>query len=142
MKSRADARREQRRPAEVSATVSIDGRGVAVRTRDVSRLGVCLISDTEIPCDTELKMDLVLALGTDEMSEPLSIMGRAIWCTPMFGKFQIGVMFIRVDPVRRRFLDLFIRFIDGEISPTGHEPRSEHPASRARPEDKDDPFRP
>ena len=141
MKPRRETRREQRRAVDINATVSIDGRVVVVRTRDMSRSGICLISDTEIPRDSELEIKLVLSLGTDTMSEPLRVQGRAIWCTALFGKFQVGVMFVRLDAERRRFLDLFMRFIDGDVSPAGHEPASaEKPAEP--PEDKDDPFRP
>lgn len=142
MRKRRDTRREQRRPVDVKATVSIDGQKLAARTRDISRSGICLISDTAIPKDTELRIDLVLSLGSDTMSEPLVVFGRAIWCTPLFGKFQVGAIFVRVDGERRRFLDLFMRFIDGEVNPVGHEPAHD-PADRPeRPEDKDDPFRP
>lgn len=142
MRPRRDSRREERRPVDISATISIDGHVVPARTRDISRSGICLISETEIPCDTELKIQLVLSLGGDTMSEPLLVTGRTIWCTAIFGKYQVGAMFVQIDRERRRFLDLFMRFVDGEINPLGHEPASE---SRDRPlpiEDKDDPFRP
>ena len=142
MRQRRDSRREQRRPVDIKATVSIDGHTIAARTRDLSRSGICLISDTPIPRDTELKVNLVLSLGTDTMSEPLIVTARAIWCTPLFGKFQIGGMFVNVDGDRRRFLDLFMRFMDGEVNPVGHEPASDPAERPERPEDKDDPFRP
>ena len=142
MRPRRDSRREQRRSAEVNATVSIDGRGVAVRTRDVSRLGVCLISDTEIPRDTELKIQLVLSLGSDSMSEPLLVTGRSIWCTALFGKYQVGGLFVDIDSDRRRFLDLFMRFVDGDVNPVGHEPAASNGDRVPPAEDKDDPFRP
>jgi hypothetical protein len=142
VRPRRDSRREERRSVDVKATISVDGRNVAARTRDISRSGICLVTETEIPRDTELKIDLVLSLGTDTMSEPLSVTGRSIWCTPMFGKYQIGAMFVRVDSEQRRFLDLFMRFIDGDVNPVGHEPVSDLPERKERPEDKDDPFRP
>lgn len=142
MKARRESRREQRRPVDLRATISIDGQVVGARTRDISRSGICLISDTEIPRDTELQIKLVLSLGTENMSEPLLVTGRTIWCTALFGKFQVGAMFVQVDPGRRRFLDLFMRFVDGEVNPVGHEPAAD-PSERPEPvEDKDDPFRP
>lgn len=140
--SRKEARREQRRPVDITATVSVDGLVVPVRTRDISRSGICLISDSRIPRDTELKLQLVLSLGTDTMSEPLLVTGRTIWCTAMFGKYQIGAMFVETDAHRRRFLDLFMRFLDGEVNPVGHEPAHDHSERKDAPEDKDDPFRP
>ncbi|MES1207657.1 MAG: PilZ domain-containing protein [Pseudomonadota bacterium] len=142
MRPRRDSRNEQRRPVDVSATVSIAGRKVAARTRDLSRSGICLISDTEIPRDTELRVELVLSLGADAMSEPLIVLARTIWCTAIAGKFQVGAMFVQLDNERGRFLDLFMRFLDGEVNPVGHEPASDVPSRKDRPEDKDDPFRP
>jgi hypothetical protein len=140
VRPRRDSRREQRRTVDVSATISINDKVVEARTRDVSRGGMCLVSDTEIPRDTELKIQLVLSLDIDTISEPLLLTGRTIWCTALFGKYQVGVIFVQVNNDRRRFLDLFMRFIDGEISPGGREPGSEAP--EPPPEDKDDPFRP
>jgi len=142
VRPRRDSRREQRRTVDIKATVSIAGRTISARTRDISRSGICLVSDNEIPKDTELQVILVLSLGPDTMSEPLIVAARAIWCTPLFGKFQIGGMFVNVDADRRRFLDLFMRFIDGEVSPIGHEPAPDPSERPQPPEDKDDPFRP
>lgn len=142
MKSRREARREPRRTVDINATISVDGRVVAARTRDISRSGICLVSDTEIPRDTELKIQLVLSLGSDSMSEPLLVTGRSIWCTALFGKYQVGGLFVDIDSDRRRFLDLFMRFVDGDVNPVGHEPAASS-ADRLPPtEDKDDPFRP
>jgi hypothetical protein len=138
---RPDARREQRKAIDVHATVSVGGRVVAARTRDMSRLGLCLVSDTEIPRNTELEIRLVLSLGDHSMSEPLLVGGRAAWCTALFGKYQVGVSFVGVDAEQHRFLDLFMRFIDGEVRPAGYDPGPD-PAPPERPEDKDDPFRP
>ena len=142
MRKRKDSRREQRRSVDISAAVSIEGRAVAARARDISRSGICLISETEIARDTEVAIELVLSLGADAVSEPLLVTGRSIWCTAMFGKFQIGVVFIDVNAERHRFLDLFMRFLDGELNPVGHEPPSIPPEPIEIPEDKDDPFRP
>ncbi len=142
MRARRDSRREQRRSVEVNATISVAGRNVVARTRDMSRSGICLVTETEIPRDTELQIKLVLSLGTDTMSEPLLVTGRSIWCTPMFGKYQIGAMFVQLDAERHRFLDLFMRFVDGDVNPVGHEPASDIPERKERLEDKDDPFRP
>jgi hypothetical protein len=142
VRPRRDSRRELRRSVEVNATVSVNGRGVPARTRDISRSGICLVTETEIRRDTELMIELVLSLGADAFSEPLLVAGRSIWCTPMFGKYQIGVVFIDVNAERHRFLDLFMRFLDGELNPVGHDPPSAPLEPTEIPEDKDDPFRP
>lgn len=138
---RKDSRREQRRAIDVNVTVSVDGKVLGARTRDISRSGLCLVSDTEIGRDTDLELRLVLSLGTQNMSEPLLVGGRTVWCTALFGKYQIGVMFADLDDEQLHFLDLFMRFIDGDVRPAGYDPGPD-PAPPERPEDKDDPFRP
>lgn len=140
MSERREARREQRLATELSATVSVDGLALAVRTRDISRSGLCLISDARIAPETELTVKLVLTLGPTTTSEPLMLSGRAAWCTALFGKFQVGVKFVEVEGERRRFLDLFMRFLSGEIRPAGA-PEVEPDGPQETPGDKDDPFR-
>jgi len=137
------ARKEPRRPVEVTAFLTVDGRLVSVRTRDISRSGICLISDSELPRDLDLGVALVLSLGKEATSEPLHLTGKTAWSTPMFGKYQSGVMFVDLDADRRRYLDLFIRFVEGEVGPGASEGDSDRlsPAGVA-PEDLDDPFRP
>ena len=137
---RPDARREQRRAIDVKAMVEVNGRAVSVRTRDVSRSGMCLISDAPIATNTTLDIQLVLSLGAQKMSEPLWVSGSAVWCTALFGRYQVGVMFVDLDEEQARFLDLFMRFMDGDVRPAGYDPGPE--PKPERPEDKDDPFRP
>jgi hypothetical protein len=115
---------------------------VAVRTRDISRSGVCLISDSELPRDVELAVALVLSLGKEASSEPLHLMGRTAWSTRMFGRYQSGVMFVELDADRRRYLDLFMRFFEGEVGPAASDGDSDRISAPGIVEDKDDPFRP
>ena len=130
-----ESRVERRRSVDLRATVSLEQRVLTVRTRDISRSGICLIGDAEIPRDTDLEIDLVLTFGAETRTEPLSLTGRAVWCTKMFGKFQIGVKFVDVDMEKLRFLDLFMRFMDGEIT-------GEEIDASAFDSDPDDPFQP
>ena len=58
---------------------------------------------TSLPCD-------------DGMSEPLHVQGAVVWCTSLFGAYQIGVMFVKVDEERARYLDMFIGFLDGSLA--------------------------
>jgi hypothetical protein len=136
------ARKEGRRAVDVSASLTIGGRVVVVRTRDISRSGVCLISDSELPRDVELAVALVLSLGKEASSEPLHLIGRTAWSTRMFGRYQSGVMFVELDADRRRYLDLFMRFFEGEVGPAASDGDSDRISASGIVEDKDDPFRP
>lgn len=143
MKRAPNARRESRHSVDVNARLTVGGKRVAVRTRDISRSGICLISETEVPRDQEVGISLVLSLGTEATSEPLDLPGLTAWCTAMFGKFQIGIRFVSLDRDHRRYLDLFMRFIEGEVGPSAKDGDSgEVRTSSPVPEDKDDPFRP
>ena len=143
MSKAQNARRESRQTVSVNARLTVDGQIVVVRTRDISRSGICLISDTEIPREKHVAISLVLSLGQEASSEPLDLAGATAWCTPMFGKYQVGIRFVALDGDRQRYLDLFMRFIEGEVGPSAAEGDSgEIRTSKAPPEDKDDPFRP
>ena len=108
----------------------------AARTRDMSRAGLCLIGEQPIAADTEIGLELVLTFGEPARSEPLKMIGRVAWCTAMFGSYQIGVKFVKVDDDLARYLDMFVGFLDGTLAPgdvfSGEED--------ARAADPDDPF--
>ena len=86
--------------------------------------------------DTEISLELVLTFGDAGTSEPLKVIGRVAWCTALFGSFQIGVKFVKVDDDLARYLDMFVGFLDGTLAPgdafSGEE--------EARAADPDDPF--
>ncbi len=71
------------------------------------------------PRETEISLELVLTFGDDGMSEPLQLLGRVAWCTALFGAYQIGVKFVKIDDERARYLDMFVGFLDGTLAPGG-----------------------
>jgi hypothetical protein len=132
-------RRQHRRFAvDIQAAVSIGERRISARTRDISRAGLCLVSLEGMPRDTEICIELVLTFGEDGMSEPLNVLGEVVWCTPLFGAYQIGVKFVSMDDEQLRYLGMFIGFLDGSLSPG--QPDVEDTAEADRPSDPDDPF--
>jgi hypothetical protein len=103
----------------------------------MSRAGVCLIGDQPIPADTEISLELVLTFGDAGTSEPLKLLGRVAWCTALFGAYQIGAKFVKVDDDQGRYIDMFIGFLDGTLAPDGS---VFTPEEEARAADPDDPF--
>ena len=79
----------------------------------------------------------MLTFGADGMSEPLQLLGRVAWCTALFGAYQIGVKFVKVDDDRARYLDMFVGFLDGTLAPGPLGPDDEDARRGA---DPDDPF--
>jgi hypothetical protein len=133
-------RRQHRRFAvDINASVWVGDRQREARTRDISRSGLCLVAMESIPRDTSIDLQLVLTFGGDGMSEPLRLTGQVVWCTALFGAYQVGVKFVKVDEEQARYLNMFIGFLDGSLS-TG-ELDDDDDAETERPDDPDDPFR-
>jgi hypothetical protein len=122
---------------DIQVGVSVADEKFAARTRDMSRAGLCLIGEQPIPADTEISLELVLTFGEAGTSEPLKMIGRVAWCTAMFGAYQIGVKFVKLDDDRARYLDMFLGFLDGTLAPDGGTFSGEEEALAA---DPDDPF--
>jgi hypothetical protein len=140
--ARPSRRQHQRYNVDVQATVSIASEKLDARTRDMSRAGLCLIASQPIARETEVSLELVLTFGEDGVSEPLRIDGRVAWCTALFGAYQIGVKFVKIDDERAKYLEMFVGFLDGTLAPGGmlgaDDEITGHPLMRRA--DPDDPF--
>ncbi len=121
---------------DIQVAVAVAEEKFAARTRDMSRAGLCLVAEQPIARETEISLELVLTFGEAGASEPLKMIGRVAWCTAMFGSYQIGVKFVKVDDERARYLDMFVGFLDGTLGP-GDVFSSEE---QTRAADPDDPF--
>jgi hypothetical protein len=134
----ASRRQHPRFHVDIKVAVTSDNQQVEARTRDVSRSGLCLVSTVELAREKEIGIELVLTFGQGGLSEPLHIVGRVVWCTKMFGHYQIGVMFVKVDPEQTRNLEMFIGFLDGSLNAGELFPGDEETTDK--PNDPDDPF--
>jgi hypothetical protein len=140
--ARPSRRQHQRYNVDVQATVSVASEKLDARTRDMSRAGLCLIASQPIARETEVSLELVLTFGEDGVSEPLKIDGRVAWCTALFGAYQIGVKFVKVDDEREKYLNMFVGFLDGTLAPGGVLGDASEITGHAlmRAADPDDPF--
>jgi hypothetical protein len=134
----ASRRAHPRFHVDIQVAVSSDNASVSARTRDISRSGLCLVSTIELAREKIIAIELVLTFGQDGASEPLHIQGKVVWCTKMFGHYQIGVMFQKVDEEQARNLDMFIGFLDGSLNANELFPGDEETTDK--PSDPDDPF--
>lgn len=132
-----EARQFPRYPVDLKVTVSSKERQLAARTRDISRSGVCLVAPHPIPLQTRIEIRMVLTFAAGGHSEPLVLPGRVVWCTALFGSYQIGVMFSDLDRERARQLQILVAILEGAPSdPSDDEDTDRHQV------DPDDPFRP
>jgi len=143
MSSPQEPRRHPRYAVDVDATLVFpDGRRLKVRTRDLSRNGVCLIAGESVKPGEMAAVDLVLSFGNNAFSEPLVLPARVVWCTRIGDAFQLGAMFDEVSEEQDGFLEMFLHFLDGTMTPSGVPIGDEEsPAGAPTPEDKDNPFR-
>jgi hypothetical protein len=149
MKPRSqDARRHPRFQVDVEAVVrSSNGQGLAARTRDVSRSGICLITSIRLGPAQPLAIELVLTFGDNAFSEPLRLEAHVVWCTAIAGQFQVGAMFDGVTAEYSEFLEMFLNFLDGTLAPRGVRPLDkgdegwDDEPPPVPPDVKDDPFR-
>jgi hypothetical protein len=138
-----DARRHPRFTVDVEATV-IAGRGrrLTARTRDVSRTGICLITDESLSGSEPLQIELVLAFGDNAFSEPLNLGARVVWCTAIGGAYQVGAMFEDLTEQQDSYLDMFLQFLDGTLAPKGVAGGDDDvDVTPPDPDDTDDPFK-
>jgi hypothetical protein len=134
-----ELRQHPRFPVDLQVAVSLGEQRLAARTRDISRSGLCLVSQRAIPLDTAIRVEMVLAFANGGYSESLNFAGRVVWCTSLFGSYQLGVIFMGVERERARHLDMFIGLLDGSLAPGEIDGDDE---DTDRPIDPDDPFSP
>jgi hypothetical protein len=115
----AGQRRDRRYVVDVDATIHLPEGDVKARTRDVSRNGICLVATQAMPVGALVGIELVLSFGNNSFSEPLNLSGRLVWCTNLSGSFQVGAMFEDVTDQQDQFLEMFLQYLDGTLSPRG-----------------------
>jgi hypothetical protein len=129
-------RQHPRYNVDIQVGVKVASETFDARTRDISRAGVCLVANKPIDREAELELELVLTFGDEGVSEPLAVIGKVAWCTALFGAYQIGVKFVKLDDERARYLDMFIGFLDGTLAPGELFPEDKDSSRSADPDDK------
>ena len=140
-----ETRRHKRFAVDVEAVVQARSGSFTARTRDLSRSGICLITSQALSGSEWVVIELVLAFGENTFSEPLRLDARVVWCTPIGSSFQVGAMFNTLSEENTDFLEMFLRYLDGSMTPRGQAaPSDEDDPDRdptPPPDVKDDPFR-
>ena len=110
------------------------------RTRNVSRGGLCAVSQGSVSTGTEVEARISLVFKDGAVSEPLLLPMRVVWCTTMGtaagSEFQIGCAFLQLTPDQRQYLEVFLRYL--EEGSAGE--RAEAAAHAPPVPEKEDPF--
>jgi hypothetical protein len=109
-----DQRQHPRFAIELDVEVIVAGTSAAGRTHDISRGGFCMLAEQSLPVGASGEVKLALVFSETEFSEHLTLPAMTVWCTPMKGAYQIGVKFVQLDPSSRGYLDLFMKFLEGD----------------------------
>ena len=107
-----DARVHARYAAEIDGTMRVQGREVRIRTRNVSRGGLCFLIDHEVPRAVDVDLELALLFEEGTYSDSIKLRARVVWCTAMEkGRWQVGASFFAVTGETRRWLDVFVKYL-------------------------------
>ena len=114
-----DKRRHTRFACDLAADILVDGQKVEARGIDISRGGMCLSAQTQVPVKSEVEVEITLVFGSNTFSEPLRLPGRIVWCTQLPDEHQVGCMFNALSTEQAQYLDMFLRFLRGEVLAAG-----------------------
>jgi hypothetical protein len=107
----------------VDAVLVHGGQSLPIRTRDLSRGGMCFALSNPLPVGDVLEMSLSLVSDKDQRSAPLGVRARVVWCTPLTdGRFQIGASFLGLTAEQRSYLDVFLRFLRDSVEMPAESP--------------------
>jgi hypothetical protein len=95
----------------MAAEVVTDGGRFSVRTRDLSRGGICFLLFAPLEVGSTFTAELSLVLGNNAFSEPLVLSGKVVWCTAVEEGYQIGATFLTPDKTSGEYLNTFLRLL-------------------------------
>lgn len=125
-----ERRAHPRFTCDLAATVAIAGAAAEeLRCVDVSRGGICLRGQLDVPTKTEVTVSIRASWDGGE-TDALVLGGRVMWCSPVAGgERQLGVLFRGdlAEDVRRR-LGVLLDLLKGrmDLPGTDSDPGSSH----------------
>ena len=126
-----ERRQHPRYAIEIAARVHCDERLFEVRTRDLSRSGLCFVAAEPICVGTPITVEAALKFSANAFSEALPLAARVVWCTHLPEGYQVGCGFEHMNPKTAEYLEIFLKYLKGEVDISGQ-------AAGAGPEDDED----
>jgi hypothetical protein len=127
-----DKRRHTRFACNLTIEIAVGDERIAARGVDISRGGMCLSTTQALSTPAEVQLELTLVFGSNTFSEPLVLPAKVVWCTRISDEFQVGCMFHALLPEQVRYLEMFLRFLRGEVLAAGD------PTAAAEDDNEDD----
>jgi len=116
-----EARQHPRYAIELEVSLHVGDTTVDGRTRDLSRGGLCLRAPSSVPVGTECVVRLALVFSENQFSEHLELPATVMWSTRLGAVHQIGVKFGAIPDETRGYLDLFMKFLEGDDDGEGED---------------------
>jgi hypothetical protein len=110
---RAEARY---RAVKLVCYLVLDDDSQPLEVKDISRTGICLSHSADLPRGETRRIQLVLELGANEFSEPLELMMKVVWSTPLDDRVQIGGKFEALEDSQARALETVIMLLTRDVS--------------------------
>jgi hypothetical protein len=124
-----DRRQAPRYAIEIAARVHCDERLFEVRTRDLSRTGLCFVAPEPIAVGTAITVEAALKFSANAFSEALTLAARIVWCTHLPDGYQVGCGFVNMNQQTAAYLELFLKYLTGEVDITGQPAAEEDEAT-------------
>ncbi len=125
-----DQRESPRYAIALACEITAGEQKILGQSKDLSRGGISLSAPSPLEVSQEVELSISLVFGDNTFSEPLRVPAMVVWSTKLGAAYQIGAKFLRPTPETRNFLDLFLRFLEGD--PEGEDEETDPPpASRA-----------
>ena len=106
-------RGQPRYSLDVDCTIMALGTTLRARTNNLSRTGVsCMVRQMLAP-GTELVIEMALAFGGEEYSEPIRLPATVMWCSKVGAAWQLGARFEEAKPPMGELLEVFLQFLEG-----------------------------
>jgi len=114
---------------ELDVVLSLDVGDVPGRTHDLSRGGFCMRTERAVPLGVRCNVRLALVFSETEFSEHLTLPGHVVWCSRIDEEYQLGIKFEATDANARGYLELFIRFLEGDPDLPDDDPDDDEPTN-------------
>ena len=120
-----ERRQHPRYVIEIEARVVADDAEFRARTRDLSRSGMCFVTREPMSVGIPVVIEAALKFSANAFSEALPLSARVMWCTSVREGYQVGVAFTRLQPQTAEYLELFLKYLKGEIDVQSGQPAME-----------------
>jgi len=109
------ASREHPRYAhDAAVTFHVGDAEIEGRMQNASRGGLAATVDEPLPVGNDIEVSLVLVFENDVQSEPLRVPARCVWSTEVDNGFQVGIMFRALTAELVGYLQIFLKYLDGQ----------------------------